>query len=93
VRELRSKGLAVILATQKPGDLPEEATTNAQTKVYLRLPGAQAARDAAKALDPADKDLAEVIRTLDDGEAMVTLAGQAPQLIRLRQFWRDDAPA
>jgi hypothetical protein len=92
VRELRSKGVAVILATQTPGELPEEASTNAQTKVYLRLPGAQAARDAARALDPADRDLPEIIRTLGDGEAVISLAGQPPRLARLRQFWRDDAP-
>jgi hypothetical protein len=90
VRELRSKGLAVILATQRPGDLPEEATTNAQTKVFLRLPDAQAARQAAKALDPGDRTLAEEIRTLDDGEAFVAIAGGAPMKVKLRQHWRDD---
>src|SRR4029078_11519643 len=67
VRELRSKGLAVVLATQRPGDLPEEASTNAQTKIYMRLPDAPSAREAAKALDPTDKDLPEMIRTLKNG--------------------------
>jgi hypothetical protein len=90
VRELRSKGLAVILATQRPGDLPEEASTNAQTKVFLRLPDAQAARQAARALDPSDKSLAGEIRTLEDGEAFVAIAGGAPMKVKLRQHWRDD---
>ena len=90
VRELRSKGLAVIMATQKPGDLPEEASTNAQTKIYLRLPDAHSARDAARALDPLNRELPELIRTLKDGEAFVGFAGAAPRLVRLRQFWRDD---
>jgi hypothetical protein len=90
VRELRSKGLAVILATQRPGDLPEEASTNAQTKVFLRLPDAQAARQAAKALDPSDRSLPREIRTLDDGEAFVAIAGGSPTRLKLRQHWRDD---
>jgi hypothetical protein len=89
VRELRSKGLAVILATQKPGDLPEEASTNAQTKIFMRLPDAQSARDAGRAIDPARRELPEMIRTLDDGEAYVAFAGAAPRLVRLKQFWRD----
>ena len=91
VRELRSKGLAVILATQRPGDLPQEASTNAQTKIYLRLPDAGAAKDAGKALDPEDRGLPELVRTLPDGEAFVAFGGAAPRLIRLRQFWRDDS--
>jgi hypothetical protein len=89
IRELRSKGLAVILATQKPGDLPEEASTNAQTKVFLRLPDAQAARAAARALDPSERDIATIVRSLSDGEAYVSFAGASPQLVKLKQFWRD----
>ena len=90
VRELRSKGLAVVLATQRPGDLPGEAGTNAQTKIYMRLPDAQAARQASRNLDPSDRELANRIRTLPDGEAYVALAGATPLRVRLRQFWRDD---
>jgi hypothetical protein len=90
VRELRSKGLAVILATQRPGDLPEEASTNAQTKVFLRLPDAKAARQAAQALDPSDRSLPAQIRTLEDGEAFVAIAGGRPIKVKLRQHWRDD---
>ncbi len=91
VRELRSKGLAVVLAL-KAGDLPGEASTNAQTKIYLRLPDANSARDAPKALDPADRGLPELIRKLPDAEAFVSFAGGAPRLVRLKQFWRDDSP-
>lgn len=90
VRELRSKGLAVILATQRPGDLPAEASTNAQTKVFLRLPDAKAAREAAKTLDPNDRGLATEIRKLEDGEAFVAIAGGSPIKVKLRQHWRDD---
>ena len=89
VRELRSKGLAVILATQRPGDLPGEAGTNAQTKIYMRLPDAQSATAAARNLDPTDRDLPRAIRSLADGEAFVALAGGSPRLVKLRQFWRD----
>jgi hypothetical protein len=89
VRELRSKGLAVILATQRPGDLPGEAGTNAQTKIYMRLPDAQSATAAARNLDPSDRNLAKAIRSLGDGEAFVALAGGSPRLVKLRQFWRD----
>lgn len=88
VSEQRSKGVAVILATQKPGQLPPEVETNAQTKVFLRLPGT-AANDAARRLDPSEKDLPELIRNLQKGEAFVSI-GDAPRLVRLRQFWRDD---
>jgi hypothetical protein len=89
VSEQRSKGVAVILATQKPGQLPPEVETNAQTKVFLNLPG-QDAKEAAKRLDPDNKDLPELIRTLAPGEAFVSIGGQ-PVLVRLRQYWRDDA--
>jgi type IV secretory pathway VirB4 component len=89
VRELRSKGLAVILATQRPGDLPGEAGTNAQTKIYMRLPDAQSATAAGKNLDPTDRNLPRSIRSLADGEAFVALAGGPPRLVKLRQFWRD----
>lgn len=90
VREQRSKGLAVILATQGPGDLPEEVETNAQTKIVLRLPSDQA-KKAARMLDPDDRDLAENIRGLNDAEAYVSLGGRPPELVRLRQFWKDRA--
>jgi DNA helicase HerA-like ATPase len=88
VSEQRSKGVAVILATQKPGQLPPEVETNAQTKVFLRLPGT-AANDAAKRLDPSEKDLPELIRNLQKGEAFISTGG-SPQLVTLRQFYRDD---
>jgi len=38
IREGRSKGLAVLLATQQPGDLPEVVATNAQTKIASGCP-------------------------------------------------------
>ena len=61
--------MAVILATQKPGQLPPEVETNAQTKVFLRLPGTDATA-AARRLDPTDRDLPELIRSLEKGEAL-----------------------
>jgi DNA helicase HerA-like ATPase len=89
VSEQRSKGVAVILATQRPGQLPPEVETNAQTKAFLNLPG-QDAKEAAKRLDPDDKDLPELIRNLNPGEAFVSIGGP-PVLVKLRQYWRDDA--
>jgi len=89
VSEQRSKGVAVILATQKPGQLPPEVETNAQTKVFLNLPG-QDAKEAAKRLDPDDKNLPDLIRNLNPGEAFVSIGG-SPMLVTLRQYWRDDA--
>lgn len=89
VREQRSKGVAVILATQQPGDLPAEMATNAQTKVFLRLP-ARAAKQAGQMLDPDDKDLPEMIRSLERGQALVSIGGAAARRVDLRQFWRDD---
>jgi hypothetical protein len=91
IREGRSKGLAVILATQQPGDLPAVVAANAQTRVCFRLSDAAAATAAAKRLDPADRDLPEQIRTLDRGEAYVSLAGRAPLLLSMAQNFRDRA--
>lgn len=89
IREGRSKGLAVLLATQQPGDLPDVVATNAQTKICFRLPDAAVATSAARRLDPTDSELREEIRTLDAGEAFVSLGGAAPRLIRMAQHWRD----
>jgi len=89
IREGRSKGLAVLLATQQPGDLPDVVATNAQTKICFRLPDAAVATSAARRLDPTDSELPEQIRTLDVGEALVSLGGAAPRLLRMAQHWRD----
>jgi hypothetical protein len=89
VREGRSKGLAVILATQQPNDLPEVVSANALTKICFRLPDAMMAKAAARRLNPNDRGLADKIRTLGVGEAFVSLAGQPPQLLRMVQLWRD----
>ena len=88
IREGRSKGLAVVLATQQPGDLPEVVATNAQTKVCFRLPDAVVAAAAARRLDPNDPELAEQIRTLDVGEAFFSLGGDSPRLLNVVQYWR-----
>jgi hypothetical protein len=90
IREGRSKGLAVILATQQPGDLPEVVATNAQTRICFRLPDAAVATAAARRLDPNDRELAEQIRTLGSGEAYVMLGGTSqPRLLRMAQNYRD----
>jgi hypothetical protein len=91
LREGRSKGLAVILATQGPGDLPEAVAPNAQTKVCFGLPDATVATMAARKLDPSNARLPEQIRTLAAGEAFVSFAGEAPRLMRMTQAWRDAA--
>jgi hypothetical protein len=91
LREGRSKGLAVLLATQQPGDLPAEVATNANTRICFRLPDATIATAAARRLDGSDPSLAEQIRTLDRGEAFVSLGGAPPRLLRMAQFWRDRA--
>lgn len=91
IREGRSKGLAVILATQQPGDLPPVVATNAQTRICFRLPDAAVATAAARRLDPNDRELPEQIRTLGKGEAYVMLGGQQPKLLRMVQNYRDRA--
>lgn len=91
LREGRSRGLAVLLATQQPGDLPDEVATNANTRICFRLPDATIATAAARRLDSGDPSLAEQIRTLDRGEAFVSLGGAPPRLLRMAQFWRDRA--
>jgi hypothetical protein len=90
LREGRSKGLAVLLATQQPGDLPEEVATNANTRICFRLPDATIAAAAARRLDMGDRALPEQIRTLDRGEAFVSLAGRPPRLVKMVQFYRED---
>src|SRR5690606_9646874 len=72
LREGRSKGLAVVLATQAPADLPDIVDTNAQTRVCFRLSDSVVAAQAARKLDPGDDSLAERIRTLASGEAFVS---------------------
>ena len=88
LREGRSKGLAVILATQGPGDLPDEVALNAQTKICFGLDPTVATM-AARRLDPANQRLAEQIRALGAGEAFVKFAGESPRLLRMAQAWRD----
>jgi hypothetical protein len=89
LREGRSKGLAVVLATQAPSDLPETVDANAQTRVCFRLSDAMIAGQAARKLDPADDRLAERIRTLGTGEAFVSLQGGSPRLLTMPQHYRD----
>lgn len=91
VKEGRSKGLAVILATQSPGDLPETVDTNAQTRICFRLSDAIVATQAARKLDSNDKTLPERIRTLGTGEALVSMEGQHPLTVRMLQHYRDNA--
>ncbi|MGY1737023.1 helicase HerA-like domain-containing protein [Geodermatophilus sp. SYSU D00684] len=89
IREGRSKGLAVVLATQQPLDLPDVVAANAQTKICFGLPDATVATMAARKLDPDNPRLAEQIRTLGVGEAFVSLRGDAPRLIKMAQAYRD----
>jgi hypothetical protein len=89
VREGRSKGLSVILATQQPTDMPDIIGANAATRACFQLPDAASAAAAAKRLDPGDRGLAERIRSLGVGEAFVRMGGGAPQLLRMVQLHRD----
>lgn len=89
LQEGRSKGLAVLLATQQPGDLPDQVATNANTRICFRLPDSTIATAAARRLDASDPSLAAQIRTLDRAEAFVSLGGARPRLLRMAQFWRD----
>lgn len=91
IREGRSKGLSVVLATQQPLDLPGVVAANAQTKICFGLPDATVAAMAARRLDPENSRLAEQIRTLGVGEAYVSLAGAAPRLLRVAQAYKDHA--
>ena len=88
-REGRSKGLALVLATQQPLDLPEVVAANAQTKICFGLPDATVAAMAARKLQPDNPRLAEQIRTLGVGEAVLALAGSSPRLMRMAQAYRD----
>lgn len=89
IREGRSKGLAVVLATQGPADLPDVVAANAQTKICFGLPDATVATMAARKLQPDNRRLPEQIRTLGQGEAFVSFAGEAPRLVRMAQAYRD----
>lgn len=91
IREGRSKGLAVILATQGPLDLPDVVAANAQTKICFGLPDATIATMAARKLQPDNPRLSQQIRTLGKGEAFVSFAGEAPRLLRMTQAYRDAA--
>ena len=89
IREGRSKGLSVVLATQQPLDLPDVVAANAQTKICFGLPDATVAAMAARKLEPSNPRLPEQVRTLDRGEAYVSLRGEAPRLLRMTQAYRD----
>ena len=89
IREGRSKGLSVVLATQQPLDLPAVVAANAQTKICFGLPDATVATMAARKLEPDNPRLPEQIRTLGEGEAYVSLRGEAPRLLRMVQAHRD----
>jgi hypothetical protein len=91
LREGRSKGLAVVLATQAPADFPEVVDNNAQTRVCFRLSDAVIAGQAARKLDPNDATLPERIRTLASGEAFVSFEGSPPRLLTMVQHYRDRA--
>jgi len=89
IREGRSKGLAVVLATQGPLDLPDVVAHNAQTKICFGLPDATVATKAARKLQPDNPRLPEQIRTLGKGEAFVSFAGDTPRLLQMAQAYRD----
>lgn len=89
IREGRSKGLAVILATQQPLDLEQAVGSNTQTRICFGLPDAGVARDAAKKLQPENSRLAGQIRSLGVGEAFVRIAGEPPRLLKMAQAHRD----
>lgn len=89
IREGRSKGLAVLLATQQPLDLDPVVAANAQTKICFGLPDATVASMAARRLDQDNTRLAEQIRTLGVGEAFLSLRGAPPRLLRMTQLHRD----
>lgn len=89
IREGRSKGLSVVLATQQPLDLPDIVAANAQTKICFGLPDATVAAMAARKLEPDNARLPEQIRTLGVGEAYVSLGGEAPRLLRMAQAHHD----
>lgn len=91
IREGRSKGLGVLLATQQPLDLPDIVAGNAQTKICFGLPDATVATMAARRLDPDNPRLPEQIRTLGVGEALVGLRGKPPLLLRMAQLHSDSA--
>ena len=89
IREGRSKGLAVVLATQQPLDLPDVVAANAQTKICFGLPDATVAAMAARKLEPDNPRLTDLIRNLGVGEAFVSLRGGRPRLVRMAQAHRD----
>lgn len=89
IREGRSKGLAVVLATQQPLDLQDVTGANAQTRICFGLPDATIATMAARKMQPDNPRLAEQIRTLGVGEAYLSLRGSPPRLVRMVQAHRD----
>lgn len=89
IKEGRSKGLAVVLATQEPLDLQGVVGANAQTRICFGLPEATEANKAARKMQPENDKLAKQIRTLKAGQAYVSLGGSAPRLLRMAQAFRD----
>jgi hypothetical protein len=89
IKEGRSQGLAVVLATQEPLDMQGVVGANAQTRICFGLPDAGEATKAARKMQPDNARLAKQIRTLKAGHAYVSLGGAAPRLLRMAQGYRD----
>jgi hypothetical protein len=89
IREGRSQGLSVILATQQPGDMPAVVGANAATRICFGQPDASAASAAARRLDPGDVSLVERIQRLGAGAAVVRLGRGRPQVFDMVQLHRD----
>ena len=89
IREGRSKGLAMIVATQQPDDMPAVVAANAATQICFGQPDAATAAVAAKRLDPTDATLAARIRRLGTGRAVVRLGRGRLSVVDMMQFHRD----
>lgn len=82
VRLLRSKGVALIFASQSPGDLPTELLAQLANRVQHRLGAASAAdlravKIAAETLPPNGSDLVATIKGLAIGCALVSFVDPA----------------
>jgi hypothetical protein len=85
VRLIRSKGIALIFATQSPGDLPPAISGQLATRIQHGLRGstAQGLREIRAAADTlptaSNLDAFEAIKGLGTGEALVSLPGEGGQ--------------
>ena len=93
LKQIRSKGVSIFFVTQDAGDLPEEILGQLSTKIIfsqktLTQKGNSRLRALAKSFPESGQDIAEALKTLPPGTALVSTLDDSgnqtvPKLVRI----------